>query len=186
MSSSYLNAIHFNLIKHDCLTGPNARAQIDHETVHALRNRSDRTSVAAFLVYVGILPIEGGVTSGRLEFTFQYANATAIWFGVCTLLCLLGTDDRMRAFAALPVAAMLLTQSGGAVLSFLVVAGATGIWLHKSGEQELLLDALVQGVLGIAFFAVMVTLASPASLLALVLTVAASLAPSRGPAPRAR
>lgn len=62
------------------------------------------TSIAAFLVFVGVLPIEGGMAAGRLGLTFQYANAAAIWFGACVLLCLLGTDDRKRRFAALPVA----------------------------------------------------------------------------------
>ena len=134
------------------------------------------TALSAFLVFTGVLPLEGGVTNGRLEFTFTYANATAIWFGAVTLLCLLGDDELPRSLAALPVAAMLLTQSAGAVLAFLATAVVVGIVLVRTGKQELLLKALVQGVLGVALFAVVMALASPAALLAVLVAVLACLA----------
>ena len=131
------------------------------------------TAVMAVCVFVGIVQLEGGVTDGRLEFTFQYANATAIWFGACTFFCLLGPDANARSFAALPVAAMLLTQSAGAVLSFLVVAVALGLWLAKRGEWRQLLSSLVQGALGVMLFCVTVGLDSPVALVTLAATAGA-------------
>ncbi len=134
------------------------------------------TAVAAFLVFVGLIPLAGGVTDGRLEFTFQYANATAIWFGACTLLCLLGPDETTRSFAALPVAAMLLTQSAGAVLCFLLVAVASGAVLARRGSWQPLLDSLTQGALGIVVFGTVSLLGVPGALLGILVSAGAGYA----------
>lgn len=124
------------------------------------------TAALAFLVFCGVVPLEGGVTDGRLEFTFTYANAAAAWFGACALLCLLSPSSRLRAFAALPVAAMLLTQSAGATLSFLLASALAGTRLVRAGAWETLLACLLQGVLGVAVFAAMHEFTSPAGLVA--------------------
>ena len=126
------------------------------------------TAVVAIGVFAGAIPLAGGMNDGRLEFTFQYANASAAWFGTTALMCLLGADDRVKSFAALPVAAMLLTQSVGAIAVFAVVVMLVGVWLGRNGAWEALLKGLVQGMLGLLLFVLVLLINSQLSLLALV------------------
>lgn len=64
------------------------------------------TSVAGVLVCARLLPVYGGMVEDRLQLTFQYANAAAIWYGACLFLCLLSPDAWLRAVACLPALAL--------------------------------------------------------------------------------
>ena len=116
------------------------------------------TSVAGVLVCDRLLPVYGGMVEDRLQLTFQYANAAAIWYGACLFLCLLSPDAWLRAFACLPALALLLTQSGGALLVFVVVAVVLGIGWARAGEWGKLLLSLAHGAFAAALFALALVL----------------------------
>ena len=130
------------------------------------------TAVAGVLVCSGLLPLAGGMVEERLQFTFQYANAAAAWFGVCTFLCLLSPDARQRAFAALPAGALLLTESGGGLIAFVACAVAVGVRWVRSSQWERLFQALLQGMVAAVLFVVVRLTLSPVSLAALVAAIA--------------
>lgn len=84
------------------------------------------SSIAGMLMYLGLLPFPGSMSLGRLQFTFQYANTAGVWFGVVALVTW-GLFRRKGAKALLvipPVAALLLTQSIGAILVFVCIFGS--------------------------------------------------------------
>ena len=84
-------------------------------------------SVLGILIFAGIVPFEGGVSAGRLMFTFQYANAAGLFFAVVAVLCLVSSKARYRYLAVLSVAALLMTRSAGALGVFAVAAVALGV-----------------------------------------------------------
>lgn len=116
------------------------------------------TSVAGVLVCARLLPVYGGMVEDRLQLTFQYANAAAIWYGACLFLCLLSPDAWLRAAACLPALALLLTQSGGALLVFVIVAIVLGIGWARAGEWGTLLLSLAHGAFAAALFALALVL----------------------------
>ena len=108
------------------------------------------TAVGGVLVSAGIWPMVGGMVDARLQFSFQYANAAAAWYGACALLCLLSPDERLNVCAALPGAGLLLTLSGGGLLLFgtLVLCGI--IVLVRTERWDKLFRALLQAILASA------------------------------------
>ena len=111
------------------------------------------TALVGMLVHAGMLSMRGGMVVERLQFSFQYANAAGIWYATCTFLCLLLDDRRLSGMAALPATALLLTQSGGALLAFALVAGFAALAYARSGAWDRLLFALLQGVVSAGLFA---------------------------------
>lgn len=69
----------------------------------------------------------GWSNAGRLQFFFQYANTAGIWFACVAALSWLSGDTALRRLTYLPVACLLLTQSGGALLLFSVALVAMAI-----------------------------------------------------------
>lgn len=122
-------------------------------TVWALVWAGVALSVAGMLVVAEALPLRDGMVGERLQFTFQYANAAGAWYAAAAFLCLLSPDPRQRSFALVPVTAFLLTQSGGALVAFLLVAVFAGAWLARRGRWGELLFALAQGVASVLLFA---------------------------------
>lgn len=141
------------------------------------------TSVIAMLVYAHIIAIPGGITAGRLEFTFQYANATGAWFGSIAFLCLLAPDERLHSFAALPVAAMLLTESAGILIVFAAVALVVGIPLAQKSAWGGVRPPLTQGVLAIALYACVRVLATPIAALPVAVVLGVCYRLSQGWSP---
>lgn len=123
-------------------------------TLRALAWCGVATSVAGMLVADGLLPVPGGTVENRLQFTYQYANAAAAWYAACTWLCLLAPDSRLRRAAFFPAAALMLTQSGGALVAFVAVAVALGLTWARAGEWGRLGCALSQGAEAAVLFAV--------------------------------
>jgi len=130
------------------------------------------TAVAGVFACAGLLPLAEGLVEARLQFTFQYANAAAAWYAVCTFLCLLSPDARQRTFAALPAAALLLTQSGGGLVVFVVCAAVVGVGWARKARWDALFQALVQGVIAALLFAGVRLTMSPVALVALVVAIA--------------
>ena len=95
---------------------------------------SGGAAVVAILAFFGILPIPGSVTAQRLQFTFQYVNAAAAWFG--TVLLLRGElrdrwVDRLCPFVAV---ALLLTRSAGGIGTYLVIQAV--VLLARFGKRN--------------------------------------------------
>ncbi|MDO4405241.1 MAG: O-antigen ligase family protein [Atopobiaceae bacterium] len=111
------------------------------------------TAIAGVLTHTGVLPLSSGLEEGRLQFTFQYANAAGVWYGSMVLLCVLSPEKRLQSFTALPALALLLTQSGGAILAFLAVAIVVGAYVVSNRDLGLLSDALVQALVALVSFA---------------------------------
>lgn len=112
------------------------------------------TACAGMLTYAGWLPIVGGMVEDRLQFTFQYANAAAAWYGVGTYLCLLAPNARLKSLAFVPATALLLTQSGGGLVVFALVAVVLGVLWARAGKWGDLLWALVYGAVAAILFVV--------------------------------
>ena len=111
------------------------------------------TAVAGVALFAFGLPLADGAAPDRLAFFFEYANGAAAWYAVCALLCLLGPSVRLRAVAFVPLAALLLTQSGGAVAALFVVAIALGVWAVRKARWERLASSLAQVLLAFLLFA---------------------------------
>ncbi len=138
------------------------------------------TSLAGMLVYTDIIPLSSGMLGARLQFTFQYANAAAAWYGACAFLCLLSPAEHMRACALLPATALLLTESGGGILCSAFVALCVGTASARSGEWGKILSALVQGIAAVGLYALLrISPGAAASAVALVPAVGLSVAFSR-------
>lgn len=58
--------------------------------------------------------VEGAVNAGRMQFPFQYANTSGIFYAACAVLALGSNNGRLRRAAVFPLAALLFTQSAGA------------------------------------------------------------------------
>ena len=91
-------------------------------------------SFAGIAMFVGVLPVEGSANAGRLMFTFQYANAAGLFFAVIAVLGLCSTNHRLRFAAALPIVALMLTQSVGAIVVFVFALAVLGIRSVRRGE----------------------------------------------------
>ena len=58
--------------------------------------------------------VEGAVNAGRMQFPFQYANTSGIFYAACAVLALGSNNGRLQRAAVFPLAALLFTQSAGA------------------------------------------------------------------------
>ena len=104
------------------------------------------------------------IDGDRLQFTIQYANATAIWFVTTVFLCVYSKSAWERALLPVVLVDIFLTQSFGALLAAgLVVLGLGvfhGLQARKGKSQEgtpfclpRLVALIVQVVFSLAFFA---------------------------------
>lgn len=108
-------------------------------------------AAAALLAFAGILPLAGAVTSRRLQFTFQYANAAGSWFAAMALLAQDSGDKKLRRWFLPLTSTLLLTRSVGA-LGLYAVAQAVRLYLRRREgvwPETILLHALA-GVFAVA------------------------------------
>lgn len=76
-------------------------------------------AAVGILMYAGVVALEGTVSTGRLMFTFQYANTAGLFFAVTAVLCVCNRRRQRRFLALVPVVALLLTKSAGAIAVFM-------------------------------------------------------------------
>jgi len=110
---------------------------------------------AAVLTFCGVFPLTGAVTSNRLQFTFQYANAAGIWFAAVSLLAQERDRPEIRCMAIPSITALMLTRSVGA-LGVYGLAQAARLWRgRKKPEiwQETVLAHAMAGGFALAFYA---------------------------------
>jgi hypothetical protein len=107
-------------------------------------------AVSGILAFCGLPPISGAVSAGRLFGTFQYANAFALYLGVCAFITR-ASDKRgypAAPLASLMEAALLLTQSVGGSAVFAAGRLAWGLAQRSDRKPvapqlaELLLSAI--------------------------------------------
>ncbi len=75
-------------------------------------------AVLGIVSLTGLLPISGGVTANRLQFTFQYANAAGIYFAAVALMIRGININKPERFIIPIETALFLTQSIGAVACY--------------------------------------------------------------------
>ena len=127
-------------------------------------------SVVSAFVFVDAIPLAYGMFDGRLQFPFQYANASAAWFGATAFLCLLSSRQTIRGLVPLPMFALMLTKSAGAALVFAPLCVAIAVvWAYRRSWGRLS-AAMLQAMLAtVAFVLVDLVASAWAALLSVVL-----------------
>lgn len=133
------------------LAGSQAPEQRER-TVTLLSWTGIASAVLGMFVFFGILPFPGGMNDGRLQFFFQYANAAGIWFAAIAALCLLSSNGWLRAFATMPLLALLLTQSGGAILVSLAACFVGAVRWCRTRQFARLMLSTCQAIAALAMF----------------------------------
>lgn len=103
------------------------------------------------LTFCGIFAIEGAVSSHRLQFPFQYANAAGSWFAVSAILSQDSKEDRR--FLLPILAALFLTRSIGA-FGFYGIIQVIQLWWHRKDGlwRDTLLSHSIAAGSAVAFF----------------------------------
>jgi len=123
--------------------------------------------IAAF---TGILPWEGAVTARRLQSTFQYANAAGLFFVVSAFI--VHRHDKRRPYAFVLETAMLLTQSVGAIIVYIVGSAVYAI-IKKAGAGYLICSLMLAGASAAVIFGfVYIIQMPPVGALALLIILA--------------
>ena len=131
------------------------------------------TAGAGILLYGGLFSLDAGIVVERLQFTLQYANATAAWYGIIALLCLHSTDKTQRALAPLPLTAFLLTRSVGGTFAFIVACLVAGALWARRGAWERICALVGQLFLSVLMFLLIVWIDGPLALVPVLLLLGA-------------
>ena len=114
-----------------------------HWMITAITLGSVWLAVIGIIAFCGFLKIWGAVTSHRLQFPFQYANAAGSWYAATALLL---QDDEKRKSKLIPIlTALFLTKSVGAVGLYVL---CSGISLYRKNKIYSLLwedEAVIYG-----------------------------------------
>lgn len=108
----------------------------------------------AILAFCDVIDITGAVTSQRLQFTFQYANATGAWFAAIVLLAQDRENLKAKSFLIPCLVALLLTRSVGA-LGIYVIVQLARLWILRKDQQlwqGVLVTHVLSAMFAIAFF----------------------------------
>lgn len=111
------------------------------------------TAVAGAFVMAGVLPLHGGTIGSRLQFTFQYANVTAAWYGATFFVCAFSDDRLLPHLACAPFAALFLTESRGALLVVAALCVVACVVKARAGSKDAVFNILTQVVFGLLGFA---------------------------------
>lgn len=106
----------------------------------------------SILAFTGVLPLDGAVTSHRLQGTFQYANAAGSWFAAMALLTQNHNDRRCRGFFLSNLTALLLTRSTGALGLYAVMQCWRALLRRREGEWANIVLLNVSALPFAAFF----------------------------------
>ncbi len=77
------------------------------------------TAAIGLISFIGLIEFDGMVTAGRLQSTFQYANAAGIVFAAAALLTDSKDFKQYRPYALILELALILSQSVGAIIVYL-------------------------------------------------------------------
>lgn len=130
-------------------------------------------AVIALAAVSGVVALRGAVSAGRIQFPFQYANASGAWFGA-TLILTEEKRDKVIVWTRLPVlAALLLTRSVGAIGVY-CLGMAAGLALSKNRRAKWPYVVIFHA-LGVLCALAIVLLPTFPAFLAIAVTVAGSL-----------
>jgi hypothetical protein len=101
-------------------------------------------AILGIATFFGLLDFPGARFNGRLQGTFQYANAAGIFFAVCAFLTRTCPRSRRRHIAFLFEFALLLTQSVGAIATY--VLGWMFLFVTERNRRGLALSFGVSAV----------------------------------------
>lgn len=132
------------------------------------------TSALGLVMVDPVFASFGWSNAGRLQFFFQYANTAGIWFACVAVLSWLSGDTTLRRLTYLPVACLLLTQSGGALLLFSVVLAAMTVVGFRRWGLGAIVSLLYQCAFAALVFFACGFLPLLGALLALVVGLAAN------------
>ncbi|MDE7325290.1 MAG: O-antigen ligase family protein [Lachnospiraceae bacterium] len=107
----------------------------------------------AILAFCGIIPLTGAISSRRLQFTFQYANAAGSWFAAQSLLSQNSEEPNIRRSSLPMLTALLLTRSIGA-LGLYAIAELVTLW-HRRQEyvwQDMILEHVLAAGFALVFY----------------------------------
>lgn len=128
------------------------------------------SAMLGILMFAGIIPFEGSENAGRLQFTFQYANAAGIWYAVITILSFTSQNKHLQTLAFFPLVALFLTQSLGAILIFFIAVAMVLFNWRRTSKTKRMWSLLIQLICGILASAVQIALIS-SNLFASVVTI---------------
>ncbi len=131
-------------------------------------------AVLGILMFAGLVPFPGSVVAGRLQFTFQYANAAGAWYAATCLLALASEGAALRRAACLPLLALLLTQSMGSILLETCAVAALCPVKTCAKEPVAALGVVAQAASALIGFAACLLAGSLAAPVAAVAALAAS------------
>lgn len=96
--------------------------------------------------YIGLFHIDGNEAANRLQFTFQYANAAGIFFAAIALAMHYYKKEKWYNFIPALEVALLLTQSIGAIFSYILgLVFSFYLKLKRQTEpKETLKESLIQ------------------------------------------
>ena len=142
-------ALVFFLYDYNCITQSEKEKIIDIVVM-----ASGIFALLAILAFCGIIPITGAVTAQRLQFTFQYANATGAWFAAVILLDQDSKNGKVRAAIIPCLSALLLTRSIGALGTYAIAQTVRLIVLRKNKTlwHVLAADHITAAIFSVAFF----------------------------------
>lgn len=121
----------------------------------------------AILAFCDVIDITGAVTSHRLQFTFQYANAAGTWFAAMSLLAQDRENLRAKSLLLPCLTALFLTRSVGALGMYAVIQ-LIRLWIHRKDRQlwqGVLLTHVLSAIFAGIFFFLRGWLAVPAAAL---------------------
>lgn len=113
-----------------------ATAREKRRVLRVLADAGIVLAAIGIVMFVGGLPVEGAVNAGRLMFTLQYANTAGLLFAVFAVLCLCSPDSQRRIAGIVPVVALFLTQSVGAVGVFVLALVALVVRQLRSDKKD--------------------------------------------------
>ena len=91
-------------------------------------------SALGILTYCGLPPLDGAVKAGRLQGSFQYANAFALYIGACALLTRLSPEPKRSKYACFMEIALFLTNSIGGMAVY--AGGMAVIYIKEIREKR--------------------------------------------------
>lgn len=96
----------------------------------------------------------GWSNAGRLQHFFQYANTAGIWFACVAALAWFSQERDLAELTYLPMACLLLTQSGGSMLLFAAALVVMAVVGHRCRGTAALYSLVLQCVCAtLVFFA---------------------------------
>lgn len=129
------------------------------------------SAVVGLVMYAQMIPLDGMIVEGRLYFFFQYANTAGAWFAAFAAVCAVSRKRAVRACLPLPLTALFLTQSLGAILAFVLVIIFVCLKRARADLWSELFVLMLQCPIAVAVFVGLVQIQGPMSLVFIALAI---------------